>query len=115
MDCASLFHLKAAGRLGSIDAMCLDRRANYLCKQRFCQQTCLGMIGRSGSNWTAVTTNKVLPIFFTKGGHSAQLLENAQRGIDSLLTRFALHFAKMFLGYGPASGTHSSAQSWRLE
>src|SRR5262249_43506 len=111
MDHASLFHLKATGRPGSGDAMCFDRRTNYLGEQGFRQQACFRMIRRSGRNWTAVAADEVLPIFFTKGSHTAQMLENAERGIDSLLPRFALHFAEMVMGYGSASGAHSGAQS----
>jgi len=88
-----LFHLKATGRLRAGDAMCFNRRANYVGEQRFRQQTCLGMIRRGGSNRTAVAADEVFSIFFTKAGHPTQVLENAKRSIDSLLPGFALQFA----------------------
>ena len=88
-----LFHLKATGRLRTVDTTCFDRRANYLSEQRFRQQTCFGMIRRGGSNRTAVAANEVFSIFFTKAGHAAQVLKNAKRSIDSLPPGFALQFA----------------------
>ena len=86
----SLFHLEAAGRRWSADATFFHGRSNYIAEQRFCQQTCFGVVRRGGSNWTTVGMDEVLPIFFTKTGRAAQILENAQGSVNSLLTGFAL-------------------------
>src|SRR5258708_6608449 len=72
------------------------------------------MIRRGSSNRTPVPIDEVLAIFFAKSGRPAQLLENAQRSVNSLLTCFALQLIQMFLGHGSPSGTHSSAQISRL-
>jgi hypothetical protein len=108
-----LFHLEAAGRPWPADATFSHRCANYLSEQRFRQQTCFGMICRGGSDWTAVPIDEVPAIFLAKNGGAAQVLENAQRSINSLLPGFAFQLMQMFLGYGSPSGTHSGAQiSW---
>src|SRR6266516_6260642 len=71
------------------------------------------MIRCSRSNWTPVAVDEVLAIFFVKTGRAAQLLENTECGIDSLLTSFALQLAQMFLGHLSTSSAHSGAQiSW---
>ena len=69
------------------------------------------MIGRCGGDWAAVAMDEVFPIFFLKGSRAAQLFENAQCSINSLLSRFAAQFGEMFTGHGLASGTHSGAQT----
>ena len=98
-----------------MDAMLFHRRANYLGEQRFREQTCFGMIGRRGSNGTAVAVDKVLPIFFAKTGRAAQLLENVECSIDSLLASSALQFAQMFLGHFSTGSAHSGAQVFWLD
>ncbi len=90
--------------------MFLYRRANYLSEQRFCQQTRFGMICRGGSNWTAVTVDKMFSIFFAKTCCAAQVPKNAECSINSLLTRFTLQAAQMFLSHFSAGNTHSGAQ-----
>ena len=71
------------------------------------------MIRRGGCNWTAVAVDEVPPIFFTKTGRAAQLLQNVERSINSLLAGSALQLVQMFFGYSSASGAHSCAQvSW---
>jgi hypothetical protein len=72
------------------------------------------MIRRSGSNWTAVTVDEALPVFFTKSRCATQLLENVECGINSLLARFAAQLAQMFFRHASASGAHSGAQVSRL-
>src|SRR5215469_13616939 len=91
-----LFYLEPTGRRRSTDAVFFHGRPDYLGEQRFCQQTCFGMINRGGSNRAAVAINEVLPIFFTKSRCAAQLLENAECGINSLLAGFAAQFAQVF-------------------
>jgi len=68
------------------------------------------MIRGSGSDWTAVAIDEVLPSFFTKSGRAAQLLENAQRSINSLLASFPLQLTQMFLGHSSPSRAHSGTQ-----
>ena len=85
-------------------------RANYLREQRLREQTCFGMIRRGGCNWTAVAMDEVLSIFFLKSSRAAQLFENAECGINSLLSRFATQLGQMFIGHGLARGPHSGAQ-----
>src|SRR6266487_2844078 len=68
------------------------------------------MIRRGGSNWTAVAIDEVLASFFTKSGRTAQLLENAQRSINSLLASFSLQLTQMLLGHGSPGGAHSGTQ-----
>lgn len=71
------------------------------------------MISGSGGDWTPVAIDEVLPIFFLKSSRAAQLFENVECSIDSLLSRFAAQLGQMFVGHGLARGTHSSAQiSW---
>src|SRR5436190_13053722 len=71
------------------------------------------MISRGGGNWTAVTIDEVLAIFFTKTGRAAHLLQNVECSINSLLAGFAAQLVQMFVGYSSASGVHSCAQvSW---
>src|SRR6266496_3959554 len=106
---ASLLHLKPAGRCWSADAVFFYGRANYFGEQRFPQQTCFGMIRRSGRTWTAVADDEVLPIFFTKSGRAPQFLENVECSINSLLACFAAQVRHLFLGDGSASGAHSRA------
>ena len=68
------------------------------------------MIGSCGGDWTAVAMDEVLPIFFLESSRAAQLFENAECSINSLLSRFATQLGQMFTGHGLASGTHSGAQ-----
>src|SRR4029453_15666106 len=68
------------------------------------------MIRRSGGYWTAVAVDEVLPVFFTKSRCAAQLLENAERSINSLLARFAAQLAQMFFRHASPSSAHSGAQ-----
>src|SRR5438874_6514326 len=111
---ASLLHLKPAGRCWSADAVFFHGRANYFGEQRFPQQTCFGMIRRSGSNWTAVADDEVLPIFFMKSGRAPQFFENVECSINSFLACFAAQLAQMFFSHASAGGTHSGTQVSRL-
>src|SRR5882724_13299383 len=71
------------------------------------------MICCCGGDWTAVAVDEVLSIFFLKAGRAAQLFENAQCSINSLLSRFAAQVVQMFAGDLSASGAHSGTQvSW---
>ena len=71
------------------------------------------MICCCGSDWTAVAVDEVFSIFFLKAGRAAQLFENAECSINSLLSRFAAQVLQMFAGDHSASGPHSGAQiSW---
>ena len=106
----TLFHLKPAGWCWSPDAMFFNWRADYLSEQRFCQETCFGMICRSGSDRTASAIDKMLSTFFPKTGGAAEFLENAQGSINSLLASLMLHAAQIFLGYSSSGQSHSSAQ-----
>ena len=54
--------------------------------------------------------DEVLPIFFLKRSRAAHLFENAECGINSLLSRFATQLCEMFIGHGLTSGTHSCPQ-----
>jgi hypothetical protein len=47
------------------------------------------MISCRGRDWATVAINEVLPIFFLESSRAAQLFENAERSINSLLSRFA--------------------------
>jgi hypothetical protein len=67
------------------------------------------MIRRGGSDWTAVAIDEVLAIFFTKSGRAAQVFENAQCSINSLLAGFALKVMQMFPGDGSPCRAHSGA------
>ena len=68
------------------------------------------MISCCGGDWTAVAVDEMLSIFFLKAGGAAQLFENAECSINSLLSRFATQVGEMFVGYGLTGGTHSGAQ-----
>ena len=68
------------------------------------------MISCCGGDWTAVAVDEVLPIFFLKSSRAAQLFENAECSINSLLSRFATQLGQMFIGHGLTRGTHSGAQ-----
>ena len=68
------------------------------------------MISCCGGDWTAVAVDEVLSIFFLKAGRAAQLFENAECSINSLLSRFAAQLGQMFVGHGLARGAHSGAQ-----
>ena len=68
------------------------------------------MIRGCSSDWTAIAVDEVLPIFFAKSSRAAQLLENAQCSINSMLPGFAAPFGQMLLGQGSASGAHPGAQ-----
>lgn len=68
------------------------------------------MISCCGGDWTAVAMDEVLPIFFLKSSRAAQLFENAECSINSLLSRFATQLGQMFTGHSLARGTHSGAQ-----
>ena len=68
------------------------------------------MISCRGGDWAAVAMDEVLPIFFLKCSRAAHLFENAECGINSLLSRFATQLGEMFIGHGLASRTHSGAQ-----
>jgi len=71
------------------------------------------MICCCGSDWTAVAIDEVFSIFFLKAGRAAQLFENAECSINSLLSRFAAQVVQMFAGDLSASGAHSGTQiSW---
>ena len=71
------------------------------------------MICCCGGDWTAVAVDEVLSIFFLKAGRAAQLFENAECSINSLLSRFAAQVVQMFAGDLSASGAHSGTQiSW---
>ena len=74
--------------------------SNYLGEQGFRQKRCFRVIRGSCGNWTAAATDEVFPIFLPKRGHPAELLENANTGIDSLPPGFAFYLSKMFLRYG---------------
>ena len=65
------------------------------------------MISRCGGDWTAVAVDEVLPIFFLKSSRAAQLFENAECSINSLLSRFATQLGQMFIGHGLTRGAHS--------
>jgi hypothetical protein len=67
------------------------------------------MIRRRRGDWTAVSIDEVLSILFTKSGCAAQLFEDAQCSIHSLLAGFALQVTQVFPGYRSSSGTHSGA------
>ena len=54
------------------------------------------MICCCGGDWTAVAVDEVLSIFFLKAGRAAQLFENAECSINSLLSRFAAQVLQMF-------------------
>jgi len=54
--------------------------------------------------------DEVLPIFFLKSSRAAQLFENAECSINSLLSRFAVQLGEVFVGHGLAGGTHSGAE-----
>ena len=58
------------------------------------------MICCCGGDWTAVAVDEVLSIFFLKAGRAAQLFENAECSINSLLSRFATQVVQMFTGHG---------------
>jgi len=68
------------------------------------------MISCCGGDWTAVAMDEMLTTLFLKSSRAAQLFENAECSINSLLSRFAAQFGEMFVGHGLASGTHSGAQ-----
>ena len=68
------------------------------------------MISCRGGDWAAVAMDEVLPIFFLETSCAAQLFENAECSINSLLSRFATQLGEMFVGYGLTRGTHSGAQ-----
>ena len=71
------------------------------------------MISCCGGDWTPVAIDEVLPIFFLKSSRAAQLFENVECSINSLLTRFAAQLGQMFNGDCLPRGTHSGAQiSW---
>ena len=71
------------------------------------------MICCCGGDWTAVAVDEVLSIFFLKSSRAAELFENAECSINSLLSRFAPQVVQMFISYGLACGTHSGTQtSW---
>ena len=71
------------------------------------------MISGCGGDWTAVAVDKVLSFFFLKTSRAAQLFENVECNINSLLTRFAAQLGQVFIGHGSAGGPHSGAQiSW---
>jgi len=54
--------------------------------------------------------DEVLPIFFLKSSRAAQLFENAECSINSLLSRFAVQLGEVFVGHGLAGATHSGAE-----
>ena len=58
------------------------------------------MICCCGGDWTAVAVDEVLSIFFLKSSRAAQLFENAECSINSLLSRFATQLGQMFVGHG---------------
>ena len=68
------------------------------------------MICCCGGDWTAVAVDEVLSTFFLKAGGAAQLFENAEGSINSLLSSFAAQVVQMFAGDLSASGAHSGAQ-----
>ncbi len=68
------------------------------------------MISCCGGYWTAVAVDEVLSIFFLKAGGAAQLFENAECSINSLLSRFAAQVVQIFAGDLSPSGAHSGAQ-----
>ena len=68
------------------------------------------MISCGGGDWAAVAMDEVLPIFFLESGRTAQLFENAECSVNSLLSRFAAQIWQMFIRHGLASGTHPGAQ-----
>ena len=68
------------------------------------------MVRCCGGDWAAVAMDEVLPIFFLKSSRAAQIFENAECSINSLLPCFAVQVGEMFIRHGLASGTHSGAQ-----
>ena len=68
------------------------------------------MIGCCGGDWAAIAINEVLSILFLKSSRAAQLFENAECSINSLLPCFAAQLGEMFIRHGLASGTHSGAE-----
>ncbi len=55
------------------------------------------MISCCGGDWTAVAVDEVLSIFFLKSSRAAQLFENAECSINSLLSRFATQLGRCSL------------------
>jgi hypothetical protein len=106
-----LLYLKPAGWIWASKAMLFYRRADQFRQQRFGKETRFGMISCCGGDWAAVAMDEVFPIFFLKGSRAAQLFENAQCSINSLLSRLAAQLRQMFIGHGLTSGTHSGAQT----
>ena len=71
------------------------------------------MICCCGGDWASVAIDEVLSIFFLESSRAAQLFENVECNINSLLTRFAAQLGQVFIGHGLPRGPHPGTQiSW---
>ena len=93
-----------------MNAAFFHRNADHLAEKRLRDEARFRMVTRGRGQRTAVATDKMFAFAFLKAGRAAEVRQDAESGVDSLLPGLSFHFSQVFVCHLSTDLPHSTLQ-----